>query len=223
VKPVADYLLDTAPAGQFFPASNNGSRPPTFAYRGIPARFHREVAESLTMHETIPGHYLQWAMLANQHGSPMHIITRLILVEGSAEGWATYAEAWAAELGLYSTPFDEMGRFVNSVTPNAVADLGMQVKGWSIDQAAAYLHEEWPFDKDGQTNGWAADLASSPVSGSETYPIDGLQYEAARKRAQDALGSHFDSRAYHQMLLSEGALPISALNSKVDRWIAAHR
>jgi uncharacterized protein (DUF885 family) len=116
-----------------------------------------------------------------------------------------------------------MGRFVNSVTPNAVADLGMQVKGWSIDQAAAYLHEEWPFDKDGQTNGWAADLASSPVSGSETYPIDGLQYEAARKRAQDALGSHFDSRAYHQMLLSEGALPISALNSKVDRWIAAHR
>jgi uncharacterized protein (DUF885 family) len=221
VKAVPDYLLDSAPAGQFFPASNDGDRPPTFSYRGAPAHFHRVVAESLTMHETIPGHYLQWAMLAQQQGEPLHIITRLVLVEGSAEGWATYAEGWAAELGLYSTPFDEMGGFVNSVTPAAVADLGMQVKGWTIDQAATYLHEERPLNSYDETRDWAADLANSPASGVETYPIDGLQYETARKRAQDALGSQFDSRAYHQMILSEGALPISALNAKVDRWIAA--
>jgi uncharacterized protein (DUF885 family) len=57
----------------------------------------------------------------------------------------------------------------------------------------------------------------------ETYPIDALQYEAARTRAEDTLGPRFDSREYHQMLLSEGALPISALTAKLDRWIAAHR
>lgn len=221
VKAVPDYLLDSAPAGQFFPASNDGTRPPTFSYRGSPAHFHRIVAESLTMHETIPGHYLQWALLAQQHGEPLHIITRLVLVEGSAEGWATYAEGWAAELGLYSTPFDAMGGFVNSVTPAAVADLGMQVKGWSIDQAASYLHEERPLNSYEETKDWAADLASSPASGVETYPIDGLQFEAARKRAQTALGSQFDSPAYHQMILSDGALPIPVLNAKVDRWIAA--
>ena len=175
------------------------------------------------MHETIPGHYLQAAMLALQHSAPLHPITRVVLVEGSGEGWATYAESLAAELGLYSSAFDELGGLVNSVTPSAVADLGMQVKGWSIDQAAAYLHQEWPFDKDGQVRGWAAGSASSPASGLEAYPIDGLQYEAARKRAQDALGARFNSRAYHQMLLSEGTLPIAALNSKVDRWIATQR
>jgi uncharacterized protein (DUF885 family) len=223
IKAVPDYLLDSAPAGQFFPASNDGSRPPTFSYRGSPAHFHRIAAESLTMHETIPGHYLQWAMLAQQHGEPLHIITRLILVEGSAEGWATYAEGWAAELGLYSTPFDEMGGLVNSVTPSAVADLGMQVKGWSIDQAATYLHGERPLNSYEETKDWAADLASSPAGGVETYPIDGLQFETARHRAQNALGSRFDSRAYHQMILSDGALPIPDLNSKVDRWIAAQR
>jgi uncharacterized protein (DUF885 family) len=223
VKAVPVYLLDSAPAGQFFPASNDGSRPPTFSYRGSPAHFHRVAAESLTMHETIPGHYLQWAILAQQHGEPLHIITRLVLVEGSAEGWATYAEGWAAELGLYSTQFDEMGGLVNSVTPSAVADLGMQVKGWSIDQAATYLHEERPLNSYDETKGWAADLASSPASGVETYPIDGLQYETARKRAQTALGSRFDSRAYHQMILSEGALPISALTAKIDRWIVTQR
>jgi uncharacterized protein (DUF885 family) len=222
VKAVPDYLLDSAPAGQFFPASNDGSRPPTFSYRGAPAHFHREVAESLTMHETIPGHYLQWAVLAQRRGEPLHVITRIVLVEGSAEGWATYAEGWAAELGLYSTPFDEMGGFVNSVTPSAVADLGMQVKGWSIDQAAAYLQEERIFYGVEQTRDWAADLASSPAGGVETYPIDALQYEAARKRAQDALGSKFDSLEYHQMILSDGALPIPDLISKVDQWVAAH-
>jgi uncharacterized protein (DUF885 family) len=223
VKPVPDYLRDSAPIAQLFPASDDGTRPATFAYRGIPERFHRVVAESLTMHETIPGHYLQMAMLAQEQATPLHPITRIVMAEGSREGWATYAEGWAAELGLYSSAFDEMGSYLNSITPSAVADLGMQIKGWSVEQAAAYLHEEWPFDKDGQVRGWAANLASSPVSGSETYPVDGLQYEAARKRAQDALGSRFDSREYHQMLLSEGALPIPALNSKVDRWIAAHR
>jgi len=223
IKPVPDYLLDSAPAGQFFPASDDGSRPPIFAYRGVPARFHREVAESLSMHETIPGHYLQMAMLAQQHATPLHPITRLVLVEGSGEGWATYAEGWAAELGLYSSAFDAMGRFVNSVTPSAVADLGMQIMGWSADQAATYLHEESPFAKNGQVQGWAANLASSPVSGSETYPIDGMQYEAARARAQEALGSRFDSREFHQMLLSDGALPIPALNAKVGRWIETHR
>ncbi|MDB6101668.1 MAG: hypothetical protein JWO52_1667 [Gammaproteobacteria bacterium] len=223
VQPVPDYLRDSAPAGQLFPASNDGTRPATFAYRGVPERFHRVVAESLTLHETIPGHYLQLEMLAQEQATPLHPITRIVMVEGSREGWATYAEGWAAELGLYSGAFDEMGSYVNSVTPSAVADLGMQIKGWSVERAAAYLHEEWPFDKDGQVRGWAANLASSPVSGSETYAVDGLQYEAARKRAQDALGPRFDSREYHQMLLSEGALPIPALNSKVDRWIAAHR
>lgn len=223
VKPVPDYLRDSAPIGQFFPASNDGTRPATFAYRGVSERFHRIVTESLTMHETIPGHYLQLAMLAQEQARTLHPITRIVMVEGSREGWATYAEGWAAELGLYSSAFDEMGSYVGSVTPSAVADLGMQIKGWSVEQAAAYLHEEWPFDKDGQVRGWAVNLASSPVGGSETYPVDGMQYEAARKRAQDALGSRFDSREYHQMLLSEGALPIPALNSKVDRWIAAHR
>jgi uncharacterized protein (DUF885 family) len=223
VKPVPDYLLGSAPAGQFFPGAKDGSRPATFAYRGVPARFHRVVAESLTMHETIPGHYLQVAILAREHATPLHPITQIVLVEGSREGWATYAEGWAAELGLYSSAFDEMGCLVNSVTPSAIADLGMQVKGWSAQQAATYLHGEWPFDQGGQVQGWAAGLASSPASGLEAYPIDGLQYEEVRKRAQDALGRKFNSREYHQMLLSDGALPIWALSSKVDRWIAAHR
>jgi uncharacterized protein (DUF885 family) len=145
-----------------------------------------------------------------------------VYAEGPSEGWATYAESWAAELGLYSSAFDEMGGFMNSVTPGAVADLGMQVMAWDVDKAADYLHSEMPFWTPAQAREAASGLASSPGD-VESYPIGTLQYEAARKRAQDALGSRFDSREFHQMLLSDGALPFAALNSKLDRWIAAHR
>jgi uncharacterized protein (DUF885 family) len=45
----------------------------------------------------------------------------------------------------------------------------------------------------------------------------------AVSRAQEALGARFDSRAFHEMLLADGALPFAALNAKVDRWISARR
>jgi hypothetical protein len=57
----------------------------------------------------------------------------------------------------------------------------------------------------------------------EAYPIGAMQYEALRKRAQAGLGPRFDSREYHQMLLSDGPLPFWALGEKVDRWISAQR
>ena len=222
LKPFPEYAEATSPAGQFFRASDDGSRPPTFSYRANPALFRRVTAESLTMHETIPGHYLQSALLAEKSGTTLHPIARLVYAEGPSEGWATYAESWGKELGLYSSAFAAMGGFMNSVTPGAVADLGMQVMGWDEDKAAAYLQSEMPFWTPTRAREAASGLASSP-GGVESYPIGILQYEAARKRAQEALGSRLDSREFHQMLLSDGALPFAALNSKVDRWIAAHR
>jgi len=215
------YAEATSPAGQLLKASDDGSRPATFLYRANPSRFSRVTAESLTMHEAIPGHYLQTAFLAEGSGTKLHAVSRLVYAQGPSEGWATYAESWAEELGLYSSPFDEMGGFMNSVTPAAVADLGMQVMGWDMDQAAAYLAAEMPFSTRERAGQAVKDLAGSP-GGVEAYPIGVLQYEAARKSAQKILGSRFDSREYHQMLLSEGALPFAALNSKVARWVAAH-
>jgi uncharacterized protein (DUF885 family) len=54
----------------------------------------------------------------------------------------------------------------------------------------------------------------------ERYPIGAMQYEAIRKRSEAALGTGFEARAFHQMLLSDGPLPFWALEEKVDRWIA---
>jgi uncharacterized protein (DUF885 family) len=98
----------------------------------------------------------------------------------------------------------------------------MQAMGWDINKAAAYLAEEMPFWTQTRALEAASNLASSPGD-VESYPIGALQYETARKSAQDVLGLRFNSREFHQMLLSEGALPFAALNSKVGRWVAARR
>ena len=216
--PSGDIIVELGDGTDMYvPASDDGSRPPTFLFAGPGA--HRIEAPSLAMHETIPGHYLQDAMRKQDR---LHPITRLVLVLGPMEGWATYAESWAAELGLYSSPLDELGGWVNSMTPAAVAELGMQVMGWSEDQASTYLRNESPLEAPtGEKPSVAAfvDGAGWP----ERYPIGALQYEAMRKRAQDALGARFDSREYHQMLLSDGALPFWALTAKVDRWLTTQR
>ena len=220
LKPFPEYTESKSRAGQLFRASDEGTRPAIFSYRENPSRFPRVTAESLTLHETIPGHYLQAAMLTGKSAAQLHAIARLVYAVGPSEGWATYAESWAAELGLYSSAFDEMGGLMNSVTPGAVADLGMQVMGWDVDKAATYLQTEMPFWTPAKAREVAGNLSPGDV---ESYPIGVLQYLAARQRAEQSLGSRFDSREFHQMLLSDGALPFAALNYKIDRWIAAQR
>ena len=104
----------------------------------------------------------------------------------------------------------------------AVAELGMQVAGWSEDQAGTYLRDETPFDSPSGNKESVAAIVDF-VGWPERYPICAMQYEALRKRAEEALGFQFDTREYHQMLLSDGPLPFWALNVKVNRWIATQR
>jgi uncharacterized protein (DUF885 family) len=219
--PTGDILVKAGSGTDMFSAeADDGTHPATFLYAGPDG--HREVAESLAMHETIPGHYLQDTVRKKAHAVPLHPIARVVMVLGPMEGWATYAESWAAELGLYSGPFDEMGGWVNSLTPLAVAELGMQVAGWSEDQAGTYLRDESAFDLptgDKESVAAIVDVVGWP----ERYPIGAMQYDALRKRAEEALGTRFDPREYHQMLLSDGPLPFRVLNAKVEQWISARR
>ena len=100
--------------------------------------------QNVIVHETLPGHHLQIAFLAERGRKGNHPIARLISFNGPSEGWATYAEAFAREIDLYDSDFDYIGMLMSSITPMMVVDLGMQVKGWTTDQAIAYLQEAMP-------------------------------------------------------------------------------
>ena len=144
LEPFPDYQQESAPGGQYLPAAEDGSRPATYYYRNVPKDLYVASLQNVILHETLPGHHLQIALLAEHGRKDNHPISRLLFFSGPGEGWATYAEDFAHEIGLYDSDRDYIGRMMGSITPMMVADLGMQVKGWSAEKATEYLKEAMP-------------------------------------------------------------------------------
>ena len=215
-----EFQQASAPGGQYLPAADDGSRPATYYYRNVTSDLYRTSLQNVILHETLPGHHLQIQFLAEHGRKGNHPVARLLFFSGPGEGWATYAEDFAYEIGLYDSDRDYIGREMSSITPMMVADLGMQVKGWTPDQTIAYLQEAMPL-RPPQRAVQSVALISSLPGFVLAYPLGGVQWAEMRRRAEDALGPKFDVKAFHQALLEDGMLPFSALNAKLDRWIAS--
>ena len=157
LEPFPEFQQATAPGGQYIPAAEDGSRPATYLYRNVTADTYRTSLENVILHETIPGHHLQIAFLAEHGRKDNHPISRLLFFSGPGEGWATYAEDFAYEIGLYDSDRDYIGREMSSITPWMVLELGTQVKGWTMEQALAYAYEARPLRSpaDGEGHGRA--------------------------------------------------------------------
>lgn len=219
LEPFPEFQQATAPAGQYQSAADDGSRPATYYYGNVASNIYRTSLESVILHETLPGHHLQVAFLAEHGRKDNHPVARLLYFSGPGEGWATYGEDFAYEIGLYDSDRDYIGREFGSITPWMVLDLGMQLKGWTMEQALEYAIEARPLRSPDQVKETVALISSLPGF-VLSYPLGGMQWHEMRKRAEAALGPKFDVRAFHQVLLEDGMLPFSALNAKLDRWIA---
>jgi uncharacterized protein (DUF885 family) len=220
LEPFPEFQQKSAPGGQYLPAADDGSRIATYYYRNVPGDLYRSSLQNVILHETLPGHHLQLAFLAEHGRKGNHPISRVLFFSGPGEGWATYAETFAYELGLYDSDRDYIGQYMGSITPMMVVDLGMQVKGWTPEQAEKYLIEAMPLRPASRARESIATISSIPGF-VLAYPLGGMEWQAMRDRAQAQLGRKFDVRAFHQALLEDGMLPFSALNAKLDRWIAA--
>ncbi len=220
LEPFPEFQQASAPGGQYLPASDDGSRQATYLYRNVTTDLYRTALQNVILHETLPGHHLQLQFLAERGRKGNHLVSRLLFFSGPGEGWATYAEDFAYELGLYDSDRDYIGSQMSSISPMMVVDLGIQVKGWTTEQAIAYLQEAMPLRPPQRAEQSVAVIGSLPslVLG---YPVGGIKWHDMRKRAEAALGPKFDVRAFHQVLLEDGMLPFSALEAKLDRWIAS--
>ena len=220
IEPFPEFQQASAPGGQYLPAADDGSRPGTYYYRNVTKDLYRTALQNVILHETLPGHHLQIQFLAEHGRKGNHPVARLLFFSGPGEGWATYAEDFANEIGLYDSDRDYMGREMSSITPMMVVDLGMQVKGWTAEQAIQYLQEAMPLRPPQRAKESVALIGSLPGF-VLAYPLGGMKWQEMRTRAESQLGPKFDVRAFHQVLLEDGMLPFSALNAKLDRWIAA--
>jgi uncharacterized protein (DUF885 family) len=217
IRAIEEFRERSAPS-QYWSASPDGSRPGIFYVNasGI-NKVARRASEALFLHEAIPGHHFQISLQQEQKALPR--FQRFGGYTAFIEGWALYAESLGAELGLYSEPDQGFSRLNSELfrAVRLVVDVGLHRKGWSREQAMKFMMETTLTGAAGaalEIDRYIANPAQALA-----YKIGQLKIAAIRAKAEKALGAKFDIRAFHDELLQDGALPLSILEAKMDRWI----
>ena len=161
--------------------------------------------QDLTIHEGVPGHYLQIA-LSNRYPSPL----RSVLWSGPfVEGWAVYAEKMMIEEGYME--HDPLMKLINlkwylRAVTNAIIDSAIHVDGMT-QEAAMKLMFEGGFQEEREAAGkWVrAQLTSAQLS---TYFVGYQEHIEMRAAVHQAWGDEFTLRRYHDQALSYGSPPV---------------
>jgi uncharacterized protein (DUF885 family) len=172
---------------------------------------------ALTLHESAPGHAFQMPVALEQKDVPPF---RRAYISAFGEGWALYAERLGAEMGIYETPYEVFGMLSYQAWRAArlVVDTGIHAKGWTREQAQAYLRENTALSEHEVTT--EVDRYISWPGQALSYYLGQMAIMEARAKAEKALGSTFDIRAFHDTVLQLGSVPLPVLTARIDRFIA---
>jgi uncharacterized protein (DUF885 family) len=177
--------------------------------------------EGIAYHEGIPGHHLQFSIAQEQTDLPE--FRRFAFYNAYSEGWAFYAERLGWEVGFYQDPYSEYGRLENEMwrSVRLVVDTGVHFQHWSRQQMVDYFRQHTAMDEPN---------IESEVDRYIAWPGQALAYKLGqmkilelRERARQQLGARFDLRAFHDVLLGDGPLPLDVLEANMNRWIEAQK
>jgi uncharacterized protein (DUF885 family) len=175
----------------------------------------------LAFHESVPGHHLSIASAQTLTWLPDH--RRYIDAQLCAyvEGWGLYSERLADEMGLYSSDLARLGMlsFDSLRACRLVVDTGMHALGWSRQRAARFMWENTATTTANVNN--EIDRYIAWPGQALSYMIGRREIVRLRTRAQDILGSRFDMREFHGVVLGQGALPLPVLDDLVSAWTSA--
>jgi uncharacterized protein (DUF885 family) len=172
---------------------------------------------TLTHHEAVPGHHFQFSVLAASAALPAY--RRAVRFSAHTEGWALYAEELAAELGVYEAdPFGRIGSVQSQLFRAAriVVDTGLHHKRWTLEQAVAWMVE----NAGEQLQSTLREVVRYSVYPGQacSFMVGANRIRAAREAATARLGPKFDLRAFHDLVLESGPVPMAVLEAAVAQW-----
>ncbi|HIA23252.1 MAG TPA: DUF885 domain-containing protein [Candidatus Marinimicrobia bacterium] len=175
--------------------------------------------EALAFHEGIPGHHMQIAISQELKDIPM--FRKFGWYTAYGEGWALYSEYIPKEMGFYTDPYSDFGRLAMELwrACRLVVDTGIHAKKWTREQGIDYYVQNTP-----NVEADAVKMVERHIvmAGQATgYKIGMLKILELREKARDKLGKAFDIREYHDVVLTNGRLPLNILEDQIDKWIAS--
>jgi uncharacterized protein (DUF885 family) len=219
IRRVPPYTEAGAPGGYYQRAALDGSRPGAY-YINLrdTSEWPRFTLPTLNYHEGVPGHHWQIS-IQQESGSIPFMRSAMLGFSAFSEGWGLYAEQLADELGAYAgNPLGRLG-YLQSATFRAsrlVVDTGMHAKRWSRERAIRSMMEA------------TGDLESSVTTEIErysvwpgqacSYMVGRQEINRLRRRSLLALGARFDLKAFHDVMLANGAVPLSVLDRIIAAW-----
>jgi len=199
--------------------AKDGSRPGEYMINTyLPETRPRYEAEALAYHEAVPGHHLQIAIAQELTGVPE--FRKHEGVTSYVEGWALYTERLADEMGLYSSDIDRIGMLSYDAwrACRLVVDPGLHAKGWSRQQAIDYMVENSVLAENNIEN--EVDRYITWPGQALAYKIGQLEILKLREEAKRRLGDRFDIKAFHDVVLRNGAVALPVLRQQVEAYIA---
>jgi uncharacterized protein (DUF885 family) len=174
--------------------------------------------EGLAYHEGIPGHHMQIAIAQELQGLPK-FRTLGSHYTAFSEGWGLYTELIPKEMGFYQDPYSDFGRLALELWRAArlVVDTGLHHKRWSRQQAIDYLIKNTPNAPEDCVEAINRYIVSP--SQATAYKIGMLKILELREKAKKQLGAKFDIRQFHDVVLTNGPIPLDVLEELVDRWV----
>ncbi|HEY0044593.1 MAG TPA: DUF885 domain-containing protein [Allosphingosinicella sp.] len=209
-------------AGSYQQGTPDGSRPGVFYYNtyDLPSRSTTGI-ETLYLHEGAPGHHFQISLAQENEALPSFM--RFGGNTAFVEGWALYSESLGPELGFFTDPYQLFGHLNDEMlrAMRLVVDSGIHAKGWSRDQAIAYMLDNSGMGKTDATAEVERYIAIP--SQALAYKVGALTIQRLKAKARAELGTRFDPREFHAQVLMTGALPMAVLEKKIDDWIASRK
>lgn len=219
VKRIESFEEKDAPIAYYRPPAIDGSRPGTFYVNtNNPRDLARYQLEALTFHESVPGHHVQIAIAQELTGLPE--FRKHAGVTAFVEGWGLYAEGLADELGLYGGALERLGRlnFDAWRALRLIVDTGVHALGWSRSRAIAFMEENALLAHANVVN--EVDRYIAWPGQALAYKLGEREIRGLRASAEKALGTRFDRRAFHDVVLGSGAVSLPVLQGQINEWIA---